>query len=64
MLHYTELIVLSSLAICLLGLEGKPFALFRDVDQDWRQEYNRIRPYSALKYSPPAPEATMATALT
>jgi transposase InsO family protein len=23
----------------------------------WRQEYNRIRPHSALGYRPPAPEA-------
>ena len=23
----------------------------------WRHEYNRVRPHSALRYRPPAPEA-------
>jgi putative transposase len=29
----------------------------------WRREYNQVRPHSALRYKPPAPEAifTMAT---
>jgi len=27
--------------------------------EDWRKDYNRIRPHSALGYRPPAPEATM-----
>ena len=27
----------------------------------WRQEYNRIRPHSALDYRPPAPEAVKVT---
>jgi len=25
--------------------------------EDWRREYNTIRPHSSLGYSPPAPEA-------
>ena len=31
--------------------------------EEWRREYNEIRPDSALRYRPPAPEAilTMAT---
>jgi putative transposase len=31
--------------------------------EQWRREYNQVRPHSALKYQPPAPEAvlTMAT---
>jgi len=27
--------------------------------EDWRQQYNQIRPHSALGYRPPAPEAIM-----
>jgi transposase InsO family protein len=27
--------------------------------EDWRQEYNQVRPHSALGYRPPAPEAIM-----
>ena len=27
--------------------------------EDWRQEYNHIRPHSSLGYRPPAPEATI-----
>ena len=30
----------------------------------WRQEYNHIRPHSALRYQPPAPEAIMPVTLT
>jgi len=26
---------------------------------DWRQQYNQIRPHSVLGYRPPAPEAIM-----
>ena len=29
----------------------------RVLIERWRQEYNRIRPHSALGYRPPAPEA-------
>ena len=28
----------------------------------WRREYNQIRPHSALSYRPPAPEAILAEA--
>ncbi|MBA7480259.1 hypothetical protein ES707_15708 [subsurface metagenome] len=27
--------------------------------EQWRQEYNQVRPHSALRYRPPAPEAIM-----
>jgi len=27
--------------------------------EQWRQEYNHVRRYSALRYRPPAPEAIM-----
>ncbi len=27
--------------------------------EQWRQEYNHVRPHSALRYRPPAPEAVM-----
>ena len=30
--------------------------------ENWRKEYNTIRPHSALNYRPPAPEATQAKA--
>jgi putative transposase len=32
--------------------------------EQWRQEYNQVRPHSALKYQPPAPEAKISVALT
>jgi len=32
--------------------------------EQWRQEYNHIRPHSSLGYRPPAPEAIMSEALT
>jgi putative transposase len=32
--------------------------------EQWRKEYNHIRPHSALRYRPPAPEARMAVTLT
>jgi putative transposase len=32
--------------------------------EQWRQEYNHIRPHSSLGYHPPAPEAIMSAALT
>ena len=31
--------------------------------EQWRREYNQIRPHSSLKYKPPAPEAVL-TAIT
>ena len=27
--------------------------------EQWRKEYNQVRPHSALKYQPPAPEAVL-----
>ena len=30
----------------------------------WRQEYNQVRPHSALRYQPPAPEAKSSVTLT
>jgi putative transposase len=34
----------------------------RVLIEQWRKEYNQVRPHSALKYQPPAPEAvTIAT---
>ena len=32
--------------------------------EQWRKEYNQIRPHSALKYQPPAPEARLTVATT
>ncbi len=32
--------------------------------EQWRKEYNQVRPHSALRYRPPAPEAIMAVTLT
>jgi transposase InsO family protein len=32
--------------------------------EQWRKEYNQIRPHSALGYRPPAPEAVMSAVLT
>jgi putative transposase len=32
--------------------------------EQWRKEYNQVRPHSALGYRPPAPEAIMSMALT
>jgi putative transposase len=32
--------------------------------EQWRREYNQVRPHSALGYRPPAPEAIMSMALT
>ena len=29
--------------------------------EQWRREYNQLRPHSALGYSPPAPEAILTT---
>jgi len=29
--------------------------------EQWQQEYNHVRPHSALRYGPPAPEAIMPT---
>ena len=32
--------------------------------EEWRKEYNQVRPHSALNYRPPAPEAIIALTLT
>ena len=32
--------------------------------EQWRQEYNQVRPHSALRYQPPAPEAKLSVTLT
>ena len=32
--------------------------------EQWRREYNQVRPHSALGYQPPAPEATLTVATT
>jgi len=32
--------------------------------EQWRQEYNQVRPHSALRYQPPAPEAKISVTLT
>jgi transposase InsO family protein len=36
----------------------------RVLIEQWRQEYNHIRPHSSLGYRPPAPEAKLSLALT
>lgn len=32
--------------------------------EEWRKEYNQVRPHGALNYRPPAPEAIMPVTLT
>ena len=32
--------------------------------EEWRREYNQVRPHSSLRYRPPAPEAVMPVTLT
>ena len=32
--------------------------------EQWRREYNQVRPHSSLGYRPPAPETRMPVALT
>jgi hypothetical protein len=36
----------------------------RILIEGWRKEYYQLRPYSALNYRPPAPEAIMLVGLT
>ncbi len=36
----------------------------RVLTEMWRQEYNHIRPHSALGYRPPAPETILVSSLT
>jgi transposase InsO family protein len=33
----------------------------RVLIEQWRKEYNQVRPHSALGYRPPAPEAILTT---
>ncbi|MFC1926839.1 transposase, partial [Chloroflexota bacterium] len=32
--------------------------------EQWRREYNQVRPHSSLGYQPPAPEAKLSLTLT
>ena len=32
--------------------------------EQWRREYNQVRPHSSLEYQPPAPEAILTTGMT
>ncbi len=34
--------------------------LTRDITEDWRIDYNQVRPHSSLGYRPPAPETLLA----
>ena len=36
----------------------------RVLIEQWRREYNQVRPHSALGYRPPAPEAIIQVTLT
>ena len=36
----------------------------RILIEDWRKEYNQVRPHNALTYRPPAPEAIVPLILT
>ena len=36
----------------------------RVLIEEWRREYNQVRPHSALGYRPPAPEAIIPVTLT
>ena len=36
----------------------------RVLIEQWRREYNQVRPHSALGYKPPAPEAILSTVTT
>ena len=41
-------------------LNGEFFTTLEEAKvlaEDWRREYNQVRPHSALGYKPPAPEA-------
>jgi transposase InsO family protein len=34
------------------------------IIEQWRREYNQVRPHSSLDYRPPAPEAKLSLTLT
>ena len=43
-------------------LDREIFATLKEAKvliEQWRREYNQVRPHSALKYQPPAPEAVL-----
>ena len=44
-------------------LNREVFAMLNEAKvliEQWRREYNQVRPHSALRYKPPAPEAILA----
>ena len=44
-------------------LDREVFYTLKEVEvvvEQWRRDYNQIRPHSALGYRPPAPEAILA----
>ena len=48
-------------------LDRKTFTTLTEAKilvEEWRKEYNQVRPHSALNYRPPAPEAIIPLALT
>jgi putative transposase len=48
-------------------LNGELFTTLEEAKvliEEWRREYNRVRPHSALGYRPPAPESKMPVGLT
>ena len=48
-------------------LNGEIFTTLTEakiIIEQWRREYNQVRPHSALGYRPPAPEAKMSLTLT
>ena len=36
----------------------------RVITENWRQQYNKVRPHSSLGYRPPAPEAILPLQIT
>jgi putative transposase len=47
-------------------LNGEIFTTLTEakiIIEQWRREYNEVRPYRSLGYRPPAPEAKMALSL-
>jgi transposase InsO family protein len=48
-------------------LNGEIFPTMTEAQiiiEQWRWEYNEVRPHSSLGYQPPAPEARMALSIT
>jgi transposase InsO family protein len=48
-------------------LNGEIFTTITEakvIIEQWRREYNEVRPHSSLRYLPPAPESKMALSLT